>query len=142
MQLHSIISLGLAVGTTGFAVKYGDRTARRFGVSFLANWLVSLAVDSGDFQNTGLALFCVDVLTLIYFIWASLRARRIWTLIATAFMALIVASHLATTIDLRVTINTFRLGMTLCSYGILACVGFGTWGGWRERSRTLVPVAG
>lgn len=141
MQLHSIISLGLAVGTTGLAVKYGDQAARRFGVAFLANWLVSLAVDGGDFQNTGLALFCVDCVTLIYFIWASLQARRVWTLVATAFMALIVASHLATTIDLRVTINTFRMGMALCSYGVLACVGFGTWRARQKRARALVAAA-
>ena len=140
MQLHVIISLGLAVGTTGLAVKYGDQTARRFGVAFLLNWLASLAVDTGDFQHTGLGLFAIDAVTLAYFAWASLQARRIWTVAATAFMLLIVASHLATAIDFRVTINTFRMGMALCSYVILACIGFGTWGGWRERSRRLVFV--
>ncbi len=136
-----MISLGLAVGTGGLAIRYGDQTARRFGAAFLANWLASLAVDNASAMNTGLGVFCVDAATLVYFVWASLRARRVWTLVATAFMALIVASHIATAIDLRVTINTFRVSMALWSYGILICVGFGTWRAWRERSRALVPVA-
>jgi ABC-type transport system involved in cytochrome c biogenesis permease subunit len=136
-----MISLGLAVGTAGLAIGYGDQAARSFGALFLANWLASLAVDNASTVNTGLGVFCVDGATLVCFIWASLRTRRVWTLVATAFMALIVASHVATAIDFRVTINTFRLSMALWSYGIMACVGFGAWRAWRARRRTLAPVA-
>lgn len=141
LQLHTMISLGLAVGTASLAIGYGDQTARRFGAAFLANWLVSLAVDNASAVNTGLGVFCADAATLVYFVWASLRARQVWTLVATAFMTMIVASHVATAIDLRVTINTFRLSMALWSYGIMVCVGFGTWRAWRARRRTPVQAA-
>jgi hypothetical protein len=125
----------LAVGTTGFALKYGDQTARRFGSAFLTSWVASLAVSNASTTDTGWAMFCIDSATLAYFVWASLRSRRIWTVVASAFMTLIVASHVATAIDFRVVINTFRLSMALWSYGILVCVGFGTWSSRLERSR-------
>lgn len=134
MQLHTIVSLGLAVGTAGLALKYGDQTARRMGCAFLASWVTSLAVNNASTRDTGLAMFCVDSATLVYFVWVSLRSRRIWTVVAAAFMTLIVASHVATAIDFRLAINTFRLSMALWSYGILACIGFGTWSSRGERS--------
>jgi hypothetical protein len=138
LQLHTLISLGVAAGTAGLALKYGDQSARRFGVAFITSWVTSLAVNDTGPLDTGLAMFCIDSATLAYFVWASLRARRIWTVVASAFMALIVASHVATAIDFRVAINTFRLSMALWSYGILACIAFGTWSSRRERSRASV----
>jgi hypothetical protein len=136
LQLHTLISLGLAVGTTGLALKHGDQPARRFAMAFLASWVGSLAVNGASIR--GPAMFGIDSATLAYFMWVSLRCRRIWTVAASAFMTLIVASHVATAIDFRLAINTFRLGMALWSYGILACIGFGTWSSWRERSGTPV----
>lgn len=141
LQLHTIISLGLAVGTTGLALKYGDQAARKMGCAFLASWVTSLAVNNASTRDTGLAMFCVDSATLVYFAWVSLRSRRIWTVVAAAFMTLIVASHVATAIDFRLAINTFRLSMALWSYGILFCICFGTWSSWRERSRTPALAA-
>lgn len=132
MQLHTLISFGLAVGTTGLALKYGDQPARRFAVAFLASWAASLAVNTTSIR--GPAMFCIDSATLVYFVWVSLRCRRLWTVAASAFMALIVASHVATAIDFRVAMNTFRLSMALWSYGILACIGFGAWSSRPSRS--------
>jgi hypothetical protein len=129
-----MFSLGLAVGTTGAALKFGDFSARRIGAAFLGSWLGSLLlVDVQDTYSTGVAMLAIDGATLVYFVWISLRSRRLWTAVASAFMAIIVASHVATTIDLRVTINTFRLSMAIWSYGILLCVAFGTFAAWRER---------
>ncbi len=95
-------------------------------------------VSKVSFLKVGPALFCIDSATLVYFVWASLRSRRIWSLVASAFMTLIVASHVATAIDYRLGINTFRLSMALWSYGILVCIAFGTWSSRRERSRASV----
>jgi hypothetical protein len=129
-----MISLGLAVGTTGAAVKFGDFSARRIGAAFLSDWLASLlVVDVQDAYNVGLAMLAADGVTLVYFVWISLQSRRLWTAVASAFLAIIVASHVATMIDLRVTISTFRLSMAIWSYGILACLAFGTWAAWRDR---------
>jgi len=135
-----MISLGLAVGTTGFALKYGDQPARRFAVSFLASWLASMAVNSTSIR--AVSMFCIDGAAMVYFVWASLQSRRLWTVVASAFMTLIVASHVATAIDFRLAINTLRLSMALWSYGILFCIAFGTWASRRERSRALVLATG
>jgi hypothetical protein len=128
-----MISLGLAVGTVGAAFKFGDFSARGIGGAFLGSWVGSLLVDNHDAYNPGMAMLGVDGAALVCFVWVSLRSRRLWTVVASAFMAIIVASHVATMIDLRVTINTFRLSMAIWSYGILACIAFGTWAARRER---------
>jgi hypothetical protein len=142
LQLHTVISLAVAAGVSAAAVKYGDQPVRKIAVANLAAWVLSLAVNDHGAQGTGLALFCIDAATLAYFTWISLRSRRIWTAVAAAFVALIVASHAATAIDLRLAINTFRMGMALWSYGILACIGLGTWASWRERSRSPALATG
>jgi hypothetical protein len=36
-------------------------------------------------------------------------------------------------IDLRVTLGTLVIGTAMWSYGVLACIAFGTWASWRER---------
>lgn len=135
MQLHTLISLGVAVAVAGAAVKFGDYSARRIGAAVLVAWLGSQLLDSSNAYKTDLAMLALDAATLVYFVWISIRSRRLWTVIASAFMAIIVASHVATTIDLRVTIDTFKVSMAIWSYGILLCLVFGTWAGWRERRR-------
>ncbi|EJL33694.1 hypothetical protein PMI01_01999 [Caulobacter sp. AP07] len=135
MQLHTLISLGVAVAVAGAAVKFGDYSARRIGAAVLVAWLGSQLLDSSNAYKTDLAMLALDAATLVYFIWISIRSRRLWTVIASAFMAIIVASHVATAIDLRVTIDTFKVSMAIWSYGILLCLVFGTWAGWRERRR-------
>jgi hypothetical protein len=69
----------------------------------------------------------------VVFVWISMRTRRIWTVVAAAFMAIIVASHVAVMIDLRVTLGTLFIGMAMWSYGVLACIAFGTWAARRGR---------
>jgi predicted anti-sigma-YlaC factor YlaD len=136
VQLHTLISLGVAVAVAGAAVKFGDYSARRIGAAVLVAWLGSQLLDSSNAYKTDLAMLALDAATLVYFVWISIRSRRLWTVIASAFMAIIVASHVATTIDLRVTIDTFKVSMAIWSYGILLCLVFGTWAGWRERRRS------
>jgi hypothetical protein len=38
----------------------------------------------------------------------------------------------AVMIDFRVTINTLKASMAIWSYGVLACIAFGTWAGQRR----------
>lgn len=135
MQIHSLISLLIAILVCGLAMWRGDQPARWTGAVFLASWLGSLLVNSGDAYNADYGILAIDVLALGAFVWISIRSRRIWTVIASAFVMIIVASHIAVMIDLRVSLNTLRVSMTIWSYGVLACIGFGAWAGWRERRR-------
>lgn len=135
--LHTYISLGLAILTCGLAVWRGDFSARWTGGIFLASWIASILVYRRDPYHADMGLLVVDALSLAGFVWVSLRGRKLWTLAACACEAVIVASHLALIIDLRVTMGTFILSMAMWSYGILLCIAFGTWAGWRTRR----PVA-
>ncbi|MBW8858924.1 MAG: hypothetical protein JF570_04120, partial [Caulobacter sp.] len=127
MQIHTLVSLILAALVCGLAMWRGDRAARWVGAAFLASWLGSLLVYRRDAYNADYGILAVDALTLVAFVWISLRTRRIWTVVASAFMTIIVASHLAVMIDLRVTLGTLFLSMAVWSYGVLACIAFGTW---------------
>lgn len=131
--LHVYISLGLATLVCGLATWLGDYAARRAGAGFLFCWIVSLLVYRNDGQNTDMGVMAVDVAALVYLLWISLKTRLIWTLLAASFQLIVVVSHVATAIDLRVAIGTFNMSMAIWSYGILICIAFGTWAGWRER---------
>ncbi|WP_089929632.1 hypothetical protein [Caulobacter sp. UNC279MFTsu5.1] len=133
MQIHTLVSLILAVLVCGLAMWRGDRSARWVGAAFLADWLGSLLVYRRDPYNADYGILAIDVVTLVVFVWISMRTRRIWTIVASAFMAIIVASHVAVMIDLRVTLGTLFIGMAMWSYGVLACIAFGTWAAWREQ---------
>lgn len=133
MQIHTIISLILAILVCGLATWRGDLSARWIGAAFLANWLGSLLIHQPDVHNADYGVLVIDVVTLGIFVWISMRTRRLWTIVASAFLAIIVASHVAVMIDLRVTINTLKASMAIWSYGILACIAFGTWAALRRR---------
>ena len=129
MQIHTIISLILAVLVCGLAMWRGDRSARWIGAAFLADWLGSLLVHRQQVHSADYGVLALDVVTLAAFVWISMRTRRLWTIVASALMAIIVASHVAVMIDFRVTINTLKASMAIWSYGVLACIAFGTWAG-------------
>jgi len=136
VQTHTLISLVLAILICGVAIWRGDYAARRVGAAQLICWIGSLLVYRRDAYNADLGVLVIDILTLVYFAWVSLRSRRLWSVVVSAFQAIIVATHVATIIDLRVTMGTFFMSMALWSYGNLLCIAFGTWAGWRERRRT------
>lgn len=135
MQTHTIISLILASLVCGVAMWRGDQSARWIGAAFITSWVGSLLVHSGDERSADYGVLAIDVVTLAVFVWISMRTRRLWTIVASAFLMIIVASHVAVMIDLRVTINTLKASMAIWSYGVLACIAFGTWAAVRRRGQ-------
>lgn len=113
----------------------GDKPARWIGAAFLASWLGSMLVYRRDAYNADYGILVIDILTVLVFVWVSMRTRRLWTIVASAFQAIMVASHVAVMIDLRVTLGTLFISMAMWSYGVLACIAFGTWAGWRGRDQ-------
>ncbi len=115
LQLHTFIfpRLGRAERPAS-PLKYGDQTARRFGSAFLTSWWRRWRSATPAPRTP--AGRCSASTARHWPISYGLRrgSRRIWTVVASAFMtSLIVASHVATAIDFRVAINTFRLSMAL-----------------------------
>jgi hypothetical protein len=126
----------LTILVCGLAMWRGDRAARWVGAAFLSSWLGSMLVYRRDPYHADYGILAIDAVTLMVFAWISMRTRRIWTIIASAFMAIIVASHVAVMIDLRVTLGTRFIGMAMWSYGVLACIAFGTWASRRGHARS------
>lgn len=114
----------------------GDRAARWLGATLLISWAASLLIYHRNAHATDYGVLAIDFVTMLIFIGLSIWTRKIWTVIASAFMAIIFTSHFGVIIDLRVRIATFWMGMAIWSYGILACIAFGAWAGWRDRRRT------
>ena len=137
MQIHTLISLILAALICGLAMWRGDQPARWIGAADLASWLGSLLVHRRDAFNAEYGILVIDIATLVVFVWISMRTRRLWTIVASACVAILVASHIATMIDLRVTLNTLRVSMAVWSYVVLACIAFGTWTAERQRGHAL-----
>lgn len=129
MQFHTIVSLGLATTVATCAAKFGDASARRIGIAFLASWVASLLVDHLRTAHINVVMLAIDATTLVVFIRTSVGSRRMWTVVASAFLAIIVGSHLATLIDFRIQMNTFKFGMAALSYGILLAIVVGTFTG-------------
>lgn len=125
----------MAILICGMAMWRGDQAARWAGAVCLAGWLGSILVYQGNAYNADYGVLAIDFISLVAFVWISMRMRRIWTIIVSALTALMVASHVAVMIDLRVTLGTLIIGTAMWSYGVLACIAFGTWAGWRENRR-------
>lgn len=120
------VSLVIVAFVAGWSAWVGDYATRRIAIAVLAGWFATLGLAVIlPWRLAWWPLFGVDLAVLTYFFWISLRTRLLWTAAAAALQAVVVASHLATVIDLRVTLNTFRLGAAVWSYGILACVATG-----------------
>jgi len=133
--IQALISFAVAIAVCGLAIRFGDKPAQRVGMITLSGWIVSLIVfrNSARFADTGLML--VDGVVAVLFVWVSLSSRRLWTVVVAAFQMLGVASHLATVIDHRVTINTYKVSLAVWSYGILVVLAVAVWRHWRAQRR-------
>jgi len=116
------ISLGVAVLICGFAIWKGDRWARFVAVVYLAGWIVTPLVAVGDPLQPEWAVMGVDVAVMLLLIWASLIARRLWSVFAAACQMMAVASHVVSIIDLRIYMATVIVGLALLSYGVLVAL--------------------
>jgi len=133
--IQALISLGVAIVVCGAALRFGDKPARRIGAIMLGGWLVSLVVFRNSPRFTDMGVMVIDGVVAALFVWVSLSSRRLWTVVVSAFQLLAVASHLATFIDHRVTINTYTVSLAVWSYGILSVLAFAVWRHWREQRR-------
>lgn len=127
------ISLGVAVLICGFAMWKGDRWIRFVAIVYLIGWVASPLVQIRDSQSPEWGVMVVDAVVMILLVWASLKARRVWSVFAAACQMMAVASHVVSIIDLRIYINTVIVGLTLLSYGVLVALLVATLSAIRDR---------
>lgn len=122
---HSLIpwiSFAVAALICGFAIWKGDRWIRFVAIVYLAGWIATPFVAVRDPLQADWGIMAVDVVVMILLVWASIRARRLWSAFAAACQMMSVASHVVSIIDLRIYIATLIAGLTLLSYGVLVAL--------------------
>ena len=127
------ISLSVAVLICGFAIWKGDRWARFVAIVYLTGWIASGLVQIRDPMSPEWGIMAVDVAAMILMVWASLKARRLWSVFAAACQMMAVASHIVSIIDLRIYIATVIMGLALLSYGVLIALLVATLSAIRAR---------
>ncbi len=139
------ISLGVAVTICGFTLWKGDRWLRFVAAVYLAGWIATPFAAISDPLSPEWRVMVIDVLVMVLLVWASLKARRLWSILAAACQMMSVASHIVSIIDLRIYIDTLVAGLALLSYGVLVALLAGTLSAMRarrvahERDRELHP---
>ncbi|MBU4435688.1 MAG: hypothetical protein KKC14_14905 [Alphaproteobacteria bacterium] len=127
------LSLAVAVLICGFAIWKGDRWARFVAIVYLSGWIATPFVIIRDPISPEWGIMAVDIVVMALLVWASLRARRLWSLFAAACQMMAVASHIVSIIDLRIYIATVILGLTVLSYGVLIALLVATLSAVRAR---------
>lgn len=127
------ISFGVAVLVCGFALWKGDRWLRFVAAIYLAAWIATPFAVIGDALSPEWRVMIIDTVVMVLLLWASLKARRLWSIVAAACQMMSVASHIVSIIDLRIYINTLISGLALLSYGVLLALLAGTLSTLRAR---------
>lgn len=116
------ISLTVAVLVCGFAIWKGDRWTRFVAIVYLAGWIATPFAQIRDPLSPEWRVMAIDAVVMVLLVWASLKARRLWSVLAAACQMMAVASHLVSIIDLRIYMVTLVVGLTLISYGVLVAL--------------------
>ncbi|MEO8114038.1 MAG: hypothetical protein ABI655_06640, partial [Phenylobacterium sp.] len=116
----------------GSGLWIGGRYERIAAAVTLGGWLASLAV----YQNglhTEWGVFVVDALAFVAFTWIALKSHRYWPLWAAGFQLLTIVTHVASIVDRSLSGWTYISAQVIWGYLLLAAVGVGVHGAWRER---------
>jgi hypothetical protein len=132
--LQSQITALLALGVCGLAVWKGDRPERLGGLAAAITWVASAAAqDWPRADGPEYGIMAVDLAYLVFSLWLGLSSGRLWALCVAAFQLLIVLTHVATIIDLRIGQFGFFSAYFIWSYLIIVALGVGTLQAMRRR---------
>lgn len=133
--LYSQIGLLPMILVGVFAFWKGDE-AERFAMGiYLLGWMAGMLVqdDGGLTRSWQWPLFLLDLMMLLVFAGLGWKSRKTWPVWAASLQLLIVMSHFVFMIDLRQSVAAFYTVLNIASYGILVCIGVGTFWAWQDR---------
>ncbi len=113
------ISFGAALLICAFSIWKGDRWIRFVAIVYLTGWILTPFATIRDMLTPEWKVMVIDTVVMVLLVWASLKARRLWTAVAAACQIMSVASHVVSIIDLRIYIATLVAGLAVLSYGVL-----------------------
>ena len=100
---------------------------------FLLDWVASALLKDRHFSGPQWGAFAIDTANLILFLFVALRSGRYWPLFAAAFQLLAVVTHVASTVDRRLSAWASITASVIWTYLILGALAVGTWNAWRAR---------
>ncbi|MDB5433245.1 MAG: hypothetical protein JWP35_4361 [Caulobacter sp.] len=128
----------LTFGVGGAALWLGDRPARLMGGACIAAFLATLFLqDHRDHYYPQYAVAAVDTVLLVFVIYLAVVYRRDWLTAAGGFMMLVVTTHVAYMIDLRIAANIRATAANVWAYLTLLSLAWGTWKAWQRKTRAL-----
>ena len=131
---QSQITAAVALGVCAFAVWKGNRPEKLGGWGAAVTWIASAAAqDWPRADGPEYGILAVDVAYLAFSLWLGLSSGRVWAICVAAFQLLIVLTHVATIIDLRIGQFGFFSAYFIWSYLIIVALAVGTVQALRRR---------
>lgn len=132
--LYAQIGTAVSLAVVAFAFLKGDEPERVGAGAYALGLLASLLLqDDSQLSGTQWGLMVVDTVMLGVYAALAWKSRRSWPVWAGALQALIVMSHILTTVDQRPPLAAFYAVMNLANYGILLALATGVFLSWRDR---------
>lgn len=138
--LYSQIGAVAWLAVCFFALWKGDQPERFGATALLVAWIATLAAHRDTQLDTvHYPVMAIDAALLLVLIGLSWKVDRAWPLWAAGFQLITVLVHVVTMVDLRIHSIAYLSALTISSYGLLICLGVGTFWAWQEREAIKPP---
>jgi hypothetical protein len=133
-SLYTQIGAIAWLAVCGFALWKGEKPERTAGGALLIAWLATLAIHR-DTMMTDVHYFtmAIDVIVLGLLVALSWKSERTWPIWAAGFQLLTILVQIVPMFDMRIRYMAYLAAQTIATYGVLVCVGVGTFWAWQER---------
>jgi hypothetical protein len=132
--LYSQVGAVITVLVAAFAFWKGEEPEKIAAGAYGLGWFASMLVqDDGNLYGIQWSMLAVDMVMLGVLGALVWKARRGWTVWATAMQLLVVMSHILTLVDVRPSASSFYFVINLAGYGVLLSIAIGTFWTWQER---------
>lgn len=117
-----------------YAAWPGAKPQRWAALVVFVAWIGSAALQDRENRiDPQYAIFALDLLVAVIFLWMALAWRRTWLMAIAAFQMLTTATHIAVMIDLRIWDYAYLTAYLAWSYLLLAALAWGGAEAWREK---------
>jgi hypothetical protein len=107
MSLYTYTYYLAALVVCGLSLWKGDRPLQRVAGVTIISWSITPLLSYWDDQHLNVFQTITDAITAAFYVWISLKHRRLWIVILAALSILIVACPLVYLLDARVHRNSW-----------------------------------
>ena len=135
ISFYTFVYYLAALVVCALCLQRGDRPLRVAAVTTIVAWSVTPLLGHWDRYSLNIPQTLTDLITMLIFFWISWRWRRLWAVVLTAVMILIVLCPLVYLTDARVHRNSWIAANNILAVGQLAVMLVALWSTLRERRR-------